>query len=112
MDAERKKTKQRRPAYGPDDAYVEKLEKRLTEVVVSEYEFSEEEAYVSVEEISTSYICGEPYTVLSVSFGRLPTDGQKNGRWQKSMKLDLTSDSIEFVAGQFFQALAYVESNE
>lgn len=82
---------------------VNKLEEALTEIVASEY--NNACAYVNVDKVELSYIAceedEEPMTTITIRYG---VTGEKNG-WQKTIELYYKKDSIDFIAGQFFQAM-------
>lgn len=87
---------------------IEKLEERLLKVVMGEYPGGNE-LYLNIDKVDIAYIEGDPTTTIYISFGRYDPEGNPDDRWQKEVELDFESENIEFIAGQFFQAL--VEKN-
>ena len=81
---------------------INKLEEALTEIVASEY--SNACAYVNVDKVEFNYIAceedDEPTTTITIRYG---VAGEND--WQKTIELYYKKDSIDFIAGQFFQAM-------
>ena len=81
---------------------IEKLNDRLTKVVESEWG-GLEGAYATVEEIKIDYTYSIN-TTCKIKFGR--NLGIKNeANWEKELEIYLISDDLEFIAGQFTQAI-------
>lgn len=81
---------------------INKLEEALTEIVASEY--TSACAYVNIDKVELNYVAceedDEPLTTMTVRYG---VAGEKD--WQKTIELYYKKDSIDFIAGQFFQAM-------
>jgi len=81
---------------------IEKLNDRLTKVVETEYG-GLEGCYACLSELTIDYACGIT-TTCKIKFGR--NLGSKNEtNWEKEVEIYLISDNLEFIAGQFTQAI-------
>ena len=84
------------------------LEDVLTEVLAKEYDTAC--AYVSVEKVELSYLTCEdptdkPLITIHLRYGVASTGKD----WQKEMDLYYDRSSLDFIAGQFYQALVSQE---
>lgn len=81
---------------------INKLEEALTEIVASEYNSAC--AYVNIDKVELSYIACEedeqPMTTITVRYGVASEND-----WQKTIQLYYKKNSIDFITGQFFQAM-------
>ena len=81
---------------------INKLEEALTEIVASEYISAC--AYVNIDKVELNYIAceedEEPMTTITVRYG---VAGEND--WQKTIQLYYKKDNIDFITGQFFQAM-------
>lgn len=76
-----------------------KLEEVLTEIVASEYNSAC--AYANIDKVEFDYITSDkPLITLHLRYGVASEDD-----WQKTIELPYKKDSIDFIAGQFFQAM-------
>ena len=81
---------------------IEKVNDRLTKVVESEWG-GLEGVYAAIEEITIDYTCSIN-TTCKIKFGRnLGIENEAN--WEKELEIYLISDDLEFIAGQFTQAI-------
>lgn len=91
-----------------DNQHVCKLEEVLTEVLAKEYNTAC--AYVNVDNVELSYLTCEdptdkPLITIHLRYG--VASAEKD--WQKEMDLYYDRSSLDFIAGQFFQALIETE---
>ena len=85
-----------------NEADIEKLNDRLTKVIELEWG-GLEGVYAVIEEITIDYTCSIN-TTCKIKFGR--NLGIKNeANWEKELEIYLISDDLEFIAGQFTQAI-------
>jgi len=84
---------------------IERIEGRLLSVVEQQYLCPKEEMYLDVDRIELSYDERKVNATMHVSFGRYGQNLSESERWRKELELPLESDNLEFIAGQFFQAL-------
>ena len=94
-----------------DTQQVCKLEDVLTEVLAKEYDTAC--AYVSVEKVELSYLTCEdptdkPLITIHLRYG-VASAGKD---WQKEMDLYYDRSSLDFIAGQFYQALVSQEQED
>lgn len=89
-----------------DTKEISKVEDRLTEVIAKEYQSAC--AYANIDKVEISYLATEPgdkpVVVLYIRYGVASEND-----WQKELKLYYEEDSLDFIAGQFFQALVGAE---
>ena len=87
--------------YDPNE--ITKLEEKLTEVLAKEYDSAC--AYVAVDKVEFSYIACEPGDKPTVTITlRYGVYGDEK-EWQKNTEIFYENDSLDFIAGQFFQVL-------
>ena len=84
---------------------IKKIEKRLLKVVRGEYGHLDGNLYLVVERVEYTNIAGVLYTI-QVRFGR-----EEANEFQRTVKFTLGDGNLNFIAGQFFQAVAYAEEN-
>ena len=84
---------------------IKKIEKRLLKVVRGEYGHIDGNLYLVVERAEYTNIAGVLYTI-QVRFGR-----EETNEFQRTVKFTLGDGNLNFIAGQFFQAIAYAEEN-
>jgi len=94
----------------PSTKDITELEDRLTEVLQNEQGGN----WVNVSKIELSYIlCDQdddkPIVTIEIRYG-YQSDSEPN--WQKELELYYEEDSLDFIAGQFFQALVDEENKE
>lgn len=81
---------------------INKLEEALTEIVAHDY--GSACAYANIDKVeldfSTCEENEEPLTTITIRYG-VASDND----WQKEIELYYKKDSIDFIAGQFFQAM-------
>lgn len=81
---------------------IDKLNNRLTKVVESEYG-EQDGLFACVSKITIDYTCDVSTTCI-IKFGK--NLGIKNeANWEKSVEIFIVSDNLEFIAGQFTQAI-------
>lgn len=86
---------------------IKKIEKRLLKVVRGEYGHIDGNLYLVVERAEYSNIDGEsPLYTIRVRFGR-----QEKNEFQRTVEFTLGDGNLNFIAGQFFQAVTYAEEN-
>lgn len=89
---------------------ISKLEDRLTEVLQNEYG-GDTFLWVNVDKIELSYIVCEPgdkpTVTIKIRYG-YHSDGEDS--WQKELELYYEEDNLDFIAGQFYQALVEREN--
>ena len=90
-----------------DTQQVCKLEDVLTEVLAKEYDTAC--AYVSVDKIELSYLTCEDPTDKPVITLHLRYGVTNEHDWQKEMDLFYDRSNLDFIAGQFYQALVSQE---
>ena len=83
---------------------IEKLEERLLKVVMGEYPGGNE-LYLNIDKVDIVYIEGDPTTTIHINFGRYDPEGNPDDRWQKETEIPFVVDNLDFIAGQFFQAI-------
>ena len=87
-----------------DNQHVCKLEDVLTEILAKEYDTAC--AYVSVENIELCYLtCEEPTDKPLITIHLRYGVASAGKDWQKEMDLYYDRSSLDFIAGQFYQAL-------
>lgn len=94
-----------------DTQQVNKLEDVLTEVLAKEYDTAC--AYVSVEKVELSYLtCEDPTDKPLITIHLRYGVANAGKDWQKEMDLYYDRSSLDFIAGQFFQALVSQEQED
>ena len=86
-----------------DGKYINKLEKRLLQVVKSEYEASDGKLYLRIDSTNIRwYDDGQPWIDLELAYGRV--DGKYE--FQNELTITVPADgNLDFIAGQFYQEI-------
>lgn len=86
-----------------DGKYINKLEKRLLQVVKKEYEESDGKLYLRIDGTNIGWFGdGQPLIELKLAYGR--ADGTHP--FQNELTLMVSADgNLDFIAGQFFQEI-------
>lgn len=88
---------------------IRKIEEVLTEILAREYHTAC--AYVSVDKIELSYLtCEEPDDKPVITMHLRYGDADAGKDWHKEMDLYYDRSNLDFIAGQFFQALIDTEN--
>ena len=89
-----------------DKFEIAKIEDRLTKILWAEYSYVKEDMWLDVTNITVDYngLEEEPDIALKLRYGYTPKDEQDK-RWQYDIELMIKSWDLEFIAGQFTQAL-------
>lgn len=82
---------------------IEKLDDKLLEIVNNEWG-GLDGLFANLSEVNIDYAFNEPMITMKIKFGRYTEHGI-NGRWEKEIELQLISDNLDFIAGQFTQAI-------
>lgn len=86
-----------------DGKYINKLKKRLLQVVKKEYEIGDGKLYLRIDSTNIRWFDdGEPLIELELAYGRV--DGKYE--FQNELTLTVPADgSLDFIAGQFYQEI-------
>ena len=89
-----------------DGKYINKLEKRLLQVVQNEYEASDGKLYLRIDSTNIRWFGdGQPLIELELAYGRV--DGKYE--FQNELTLMIPTDgSLDFIAGQFYQEISRI----
>lgn len=89
-----------------DGKYINKLEKRLLQVVQNEYEASDGKLYLRIDSTNIRWFGDEkPLIELELAYGRV--DGKYE--FQNELTLMIPADgSLDFIAGQFYQEISRI----
>lgn len=89
-----------------DGKYINKLEKRLLQVVQNEYEASDGKLYLRIDSTNIRWFGdGKPLIELELAYGRV--DGKYE--FQNELTLMIPADgSLDFIAGQFYQEISRI----
>ena len=77
---------------------IQNIENKLLELLKSEYPQSIDTLWVAVDTVSITYIEEEATVSMTIKYG---LDLEKS----QDVELFITSDNLDFIAGQFFQYL-------
>lgn len=93
-----------------DTREISKIEDRLTNILQNEYG-GDEAFWVCIDKVEFIYlVCDpgdKPTVIIKIRYG-YQADGEDS--WQKELELYYEEDSIDFIAGQFYQALIETEN--
>jgi len=94
------------------DTYeISKIEDKLTEVLKKEYGAAD--VWVGIDKIELDYVTCElgdkPVVTIKIRYGQHADD---DSSWQKELELYYEEDNLDFIAGQFYQALIERENRE
>ena len=91
---------------------ISKIENRLTEVLMNEYG-GDTFLYVCIDKVELSYVVCEPGDKPTVTMKiRYGYHSDSEDSWQKELELYYEEDNLDFIAGQFFQALIETEDRK
>jgi len=83
---------------------VEKIDERLTAFVRSQYPDVGGTLYAEVAEVTIDYECGEPFTKVTIHFGRQGAE-EKKQNFDYKTEIIFYNDNLDFIVGQFAQKI-------